>query len=185
MKREVSERNILDSFCEEFCKIIEKQAKYIIVSGFVAIASGRTRGTEDIDMIIEKISLDKFKGLFDQLKKNNFSCMQTSQPEEAYNYLQENLSLRFTKENKPLPEMEIKFAKDMLDVYQLTNRVKLPLTGIDVWFGNININIAFKEELLKSPKDLEDAHHLRRVYSEMVDEEEIKKVKGMIRRLRL
>jgi len=46
-----------------------------------------------------------------------------------------------------------------------------------VWFSNININIAFKEEYLKSPKDMEDAKHLRIVYSEMVDEEEITNVK--------
>ncbi len=51
MEREVSDRNILDKFTEEFCSIIEKHCQYIVVSGFVAIASGRTRGTEDIDMI--------------------------------------------------------------------------------------------------------------------------------------
>ena len=53
MEREIRDRNILDTFCTEFCDIVEKHCKYIIVSGFVAIASGRTRGTEDIDMIIE------------------------------------------------------------------------------------------------------------------------------------
>ncbi len=54
-----------------------------------------------------------------------------------------------------------------------------------MWFSNININIAFKEEYLKSPKDMEDAKHLRIVYSEMVDEEEITNVKQLIRRIRL
>jgi hypothetical protein len=86
--------------------------------------------------------------------------------------------------------------------------IKLELTGLEVWFSNININIAFKEELLKrgvfsrilacsklgwqyaspiltSPKDLEDAKHLRIVYSEMVDETEIDLIKKLIQRLRL
>ena len=58
---QIDDRNILDKFCIDFCKIIEKYTKYIIVSGFVAIASGRVRGTEDIAMIIDKISKEKFQ----------------------------------------------------------------------------------------------------------------------------
>jgi len=185
MERQIRDRNILDKFCEEFCAVIEKYCKYIVVSGFVAIASGRTRGTEDIDMIIEKISFDKFISVFDELKKKGFVCMQSSDPKEIYDYLRENLPVRFTWKNKELPEMEVKFAKDDLDEYQLKNRVKLKLTGLDIWFSNINVNIAFKEELLKSGKDLEDARHLRIVYQELVNEEEIGKVKNLIRIWRL
>ncbi|MEW5896715.1 MAG: hypothetical protein AB1668_03425 [Nanoarchaeota archaeon] len=59
------------------------------------------------------------------------------------------------------------------------------MKGLNVWFSNININIAFKEELLKSPKDLEDAKHLRIVYSEKVNEKEIYKLKEKIKQLRL
>ena len=185
MNRQISDRNILDAFCEEFCAIVDKYCKYIVVSGFLAIASGRTRGTEDIDMIIEKISQEKFETLFGELDQNNFMCMQSASAPEGYEYLKDNLSLRFTRKNKPLPEMEVKFAKDRLDLYQLNQRIKLPLTGLNVWFSNVNINIAFKEELLKSPKDLEDARHLRIVFKEMVNEREITEVKKMIRELRL
>ena len=149
MERQVKDRNILDKFCEEFCAIVEKHCRYIVVSGFLAIASGRTRGTEDIDMIIEKLSPEKFKELFSDLTKHNFVCMQSSDVGEVYSYLKDNLSVRFTWKDKELPEMEVKFAKDMLDEYQLKTRVKLELTGLDVWFSNVNVNIAFKEELLK------------------------------------
>ena len=55
LTRKVDDKTILDKFVEDFVKVIEKYCKYIIVSGFVAIAHGRSRGTEDIDMIIEKI----------------------------------------------------------------------------------------------------------------------------------
>lgn len=185
MQREIKDRNILDRFCEEFCAIVEKHCKYIVVSGFLAIASGRTRGTEDIDMIIERINFDKFKLLFNGLIKNGFVCMQSSDVEEVYSYLKDNISVRFTWEDKELPEMEVKFAKDILDEYQLKNRVKLELTGLDIWFSNVNVNIAFKEKLLKSPKDLEDARHLRIVYAEQVNEEEIQEVKHLIKRFRL
>lgn len=184
MEREIKDLNILSEFCEQFCKIIEKYCRYIVVSGFVAIASGRTRGTEDIDLIIEKIDLTKFKDVYEGLKQKDFVCMQSDNVEEIYGYLKDNTSVRFTWKDKPLPEMEVKFAKDKLDEYQLNTKVKLELTGIDVWFSNINVNIAFKEELLKSPKDLEDARHLRIVYVELVDEKEIEKIKKIIKNLR-
>ena len=176
-------KNILDRFCIDFCKIVEKHCKYIIVSGFVAISSGRIRGTEDIDMIIEKLDIEKFKQLHKDLIKNNFVCMQSDSEQEIYDYLKDNLSVRYTYKNKPLPEMEVKFAKDYLDDYQLKNRVKLEITNLDVWFSSIETNIAFKEELLKSPKDLEDAKHLRRMFT--VNEKEIDNIKQLIKKLRL
>ena len=61
VKREVNDKNILDQFVIDFCKIIEKHCKYIVCSGFVAISHGRTRGTEDIDMIIERLTLLQFE----------------------------------------------------------------------------------------------------------------------------
>ena len=183
--RGISDKNILNIFCTNFCKIIEKHCNYIIVSGFLVIASGRARATEDIDMIISKISKEKFLKLHKDLESHNFICKQTDDPEEAYEYLIDNTSIRYTEKNKPLPEMEIKFAKDKLDEYQIINRVKIPFTGLDVWFSSINMNIAFKEEYLKSEKDLEDALHLRKLYKEQISEEEINKIKRMIKETKL
>ena|SRR3989344_1921123 len=180
MERSVKERNILDQFCTDFCNIVEKHAKYIIVSGFVAISTGRTRGTEDIDMIIEKLDGARFTKLHEELVKNGFVCMQSNNVEEIYSYLAERLSVRYTYNDKEVPEMEIKFAKDVLDELQLQGRIKIPLTGLDVWFGSIEMNIAYKEEYLKSDKDLEDAQHLRIVFTP--SEEKINKCKELIRR---
>jgi len=185
MKREISDRNILDKFVLDFCRVIEKHTDYIIVSGFVAIASGRTRGTEDIDMIIPRTNFEKFGEIHNELIKNNFICMQSDNSKEIYEYLEENMSIRYTNKDKPLPEMEVKFAKDKLDYLQLKTKIKLPLTGIDVWFSSINMNLAFKEEYLKSSKDIEDAEHLRTVYEELVNETEINEIKKLIRELRL
>ncbi|MDD5649922.1 MAG: hypothetical protein PHF86_05795 [Candidatus Nanoarchaeia archaeon] len=186
MKREISDRNLLDKFVVDFVKVIDKFVKYIIVSGFVAIAHGRVRGTEDIDIIIEKINKSKFILLHKQLEKNNFECIQSNDPAIIFDdYLNANLSVRYTRKNDPLPEIELKFSKDALDDYQLKTRKKLPLTGLDLYFSSIEMNIAFKEELLKSQKDMDDAKHLRIVYSNNLDEEEINKIKKEIRRLRL
>src|SRR3990167_6437378 len=102
MGREISDRSILDQFCEDFCEILEKHCKYIVVSGFLVIASGRTRGTEDIDVIIERITPEKFTSLFVELEENGFSCLQSSNALEAYEYLADNTSIRFSRQSMPL-----------------------------------------------------------------------------------
>jgi len=186
MKREVTDKTILDEFVEDFCKVVNKHVLYIICSGFVAIAHGRSRGTEDIDMIIEKINFERFKRLHKDLVENGFECLQSESSNNIYyDYLVNGDSVRYTKKGDFLPEMEVKFVKDELDEEQLKTRVKLPLTQLDVYFSSIEGNIAFKEELLKADKDMEDARHLRIIYRGQIDENKINKIKEKIRRLRL
>lgn|SRR3989338_203110 len=182
MKREISDINILEKFSIEFSSVVERHCPYIIVSGFVAIALGRTRGTEDIDMIIPKLEQKKFFELHTDLRKSGFGCMQSERGEEVYGYLKEGLSVRYTWKDKPIPEMELKFSKDVLDEYQLKTRQKLPFTGTSLWFSSIEMNVAFKEAYLKSEKDLEDAKHLRMVYKGQLKEQEIENIKNMIRK---
>ncbi len=185
--RMTRDKNILEKFLLDFAKVIEKQGvKYIVVSGFVAIAHGRIRGTEDIDMIIERIGKKRFVELHNDLVKAGFECMQSDDAELIFdNYLNCNLSVRYTKRGEYIPEMELKLAKDELDEMQINEREKIDFTGLDVWFSSIEINIAFKEELLKSEKDIEDARHLRLIYKNKLDENKINKIKKMIRELRL
>jgi len=185
MKREVKDKTILDKFAEDFCKVVERHVKYIICSGFVAIAHGRSRGTEDIDMIIEKISKEKFLKLHKDLDKASFECMQSSNPEEIYDsYLINGDSVRYTLKGEFLPEMEIKFVKDELDLEQIKTRQKISFTGLNVYFSSIESNIAFKEEFLGAEKDLEDAKHLRIIYQGKLNEGRINEIKKKIRKFR-
>jgi len=185
MERKIEDKNILDDFTEQFCDVVGRRTEYMIVSGFAAISSGRTRGTEDIDMITEELNEKDFIGLHNDLLENGFECMQSSVAGEIYNnYLKRGDSVRYTWKGKFLPEMELHFAKDKVDYYQLKKRIKMGLTGLDVYFAPIEGNIAFKEEWLGSEKDIEDARHLRIVYSDEIDEGEIETIKKMIRRFR-
>lgn len=185
MERAIKDVHVLERFVKDFVRIVDKHARYAIVSGFVVIAHGRPRGTEDIDLILERMKKEKFIALHDNLLKGGFECVQGDDGKDVYmQYLAENLSVRYVRKGTFLPEMEVKLAKDALDEEQLQLRKKLPLTGLDVFFSSIEANIAFKEELLKSEKDLEDAKHLRRVYKDTIDEREILRVKKKIRRLR-
>jgi hypothetical protein len=181
---QVDDRNILDKFVIDFCNILEKHAKYIVVSGFFAIASGRTRGTEDVDLIFEKLSFDKFKKLHEDLVKNGFNCIQEEDPEEIYSYLEEKLAVRYIFKDNESPNMEIKFVKDGLDEYQINHRQKYSETNLDVWFAPLECCVAFKEDFLKSKKDLEDARHLRIFYQDILDEKKVLAYKDLIKRYR-
>jgi hypothetical protein len=162
------------------------RVNYIIVSGFVVIAHGRSRGTEDIDLIIERIPMEKFETIHTELERAGFECLQGKNANELFkDYLQENMGLRYVRKGEFIPEMELKLAKDALDEKQLEEKVKLPLTGLPFYFSSIETNIAFKEELLKSPKDLEDARHLRIIYSEKINEDKIREIKKLIGKYRL
>ncbi|MEK6927989.1 MAG: hypothetical protein AABX11_06165 [Nanoarchaeota archaeon] len=186
-ERRIGDRNILDKFTEDFCAIVDRHCKYIVVSGFVAIASGRSRATEDIDMILQKISKDKFIELHNDLEKNGFECMQSSLAEDVFDYLNMGDNVRYTRtENKFFPpEMDIHFAKDEIDEIQLEERQKIAFIGLDVWFSSIESNIAFKEELLKSDKDIEDARHLRKTFEGKFSEEKILNIKERIKKERM
>ncbi|MEK6914298.1 MAG: hypothetical protein AABW83_01480 [Nanoarchaeota archaeon] len=187
MERNIDDRTLLDKFAEEFCSIINKKAKYVICSGFVAIAHGRARGTEDIDMIIERIPLKEFITVHQELKKNNFVCIQSEDPKEIYNeYLSKGDSVRYVYNSEGYfpPEMELKFPKDEIDEEQLKNRIKIPLTGVDIYFSSIESNIAFKEEYLGSDKDIEDARHLRIIYKDEINNDKINEIKEKIKKIR-
>ena len=187
MERRIEDRTILDKFVEDFCAITEKYCQYIICSGFVAIAHGRTRGTEDIDMIIEKISFDTFFKWHSELIGNNFQCIQSDKPKKLYeDYLKNGISIRYVWKSDSFapPEMEVKFAKDSLDEQQIKERQKLPLTGLNIYFSSIESNIAFKEEYLGTEKDLEDAKHLRIIYKGKFDEKKVNKIKEDIIKFR-
>ena len=43
------ELNELDLFVLDFVKVLEKHARYVLISGYVALLFGRSRTTEDVD----------------------------------------------------------------------------------------------------------------------------------------
>jgi len=132
---------------------------------------------------MQNISLfqDAFIKMHNDLLLSGFECIQSEYPEVIYDdYLKNKTSVRYVRKGHFIPEIELKLAKDELDDYQIRTRKKLPLTGLDLYFSSIEMNIAFKEELLRSEKDMDDAKHLRIIYSDVLDENEITKIKAYL-----
>lgn len=178
---------MLIDFVKDFIKVVDDaEINYVLVSGIVAILHGRSRGTEDVDLIIQRLGKEEFFRLHARLDSAGFECIQGNQPGELFDdYLNDKLSLRYVRKGSFVPEMEMKLSKDAMDDKQLRERTKLPLTGLPFYFSTVETNIAFKEELLKSPKDLEDARHLRMVYGKEIDERKISELKHLVREYRL
>lgn len=164
--RELSD---LDKFTIEFITIFKKQIDYVIVSGYVAILLGRARASEDVDVIIPRITFSDFKKLYRNLKENDFYCLNAEDEEIVYSYLEENLAIRFAKFDTIIPNIELKWIKNDFDKIALKKTIDVAIRDNHICISHLELQIAFKEVILKSPKDLEDAQHLRSVAKEYLD----------------
>ena len=176
--REISD---LDNFTLDFIKILEKNTDYVIVSGYVAILLGRARASEDVDVIIPKIDFPKFQSLYTELKKNNFYCLNAEEVSTVYDYLKDNLAVRFAKNDTIIPNIEMKWVKSDFDRFALENTIDVNLSKGKLRISHLELQIAFKEEVLKSPKDLEDARHLEKIAEGYLDNKLINKYREMLR----
>jgi len=176
--REISD---LDNFTLDFIKILEKNTDYVIVSGYVAILLGRARASEDVDVIIPKIDFPKFQSLYTELKKNNFYCLNAEEVSTVYDYLKNNLAVRFAKNDTIIPNIEMKWIKSDFDRFALENTIDVNLSKGKLRISHLELQIAFKEEVLKSPKDLEDARHLEKIAEGYLDNKLINKYREMLR----
>jgi hypothetical protein len=180
INRELTE---LDLFVKEFIEILKKYSDYLIVSGFVSISTGRTRGTEDIDILVPVMNRNKFKELFDDLSNSDFWCYQGDDADEAYSYIECRDNIRFAKKNKVFPNIEFvpigetKKAK----YFEFTHPQKIKIADFEFKIPPIEFEILYKEIILGGKKDIEDAQHLRTFFSDMLKEERFKKYETIIR----
>jgi len=155
INRELSE---LDMFTINFTNILKKYTPYVIVSGYVAILLGRARASEDIDIIIPKIDFPTFESLLKELRENNFYCLNGDEDEYLFEYLLERTPIRFAKQDTIIPNIELKCSKNRFDELALKKTMIVKLPGeAELTISHLELQIAFKEVVLKSPKDLEDA----------------------------
>ena len=62
----------------------------------------------------------------------------------------------------------------------LKNRIEINIGTFSICVSQLEMQIAFKEMVLKSPKDLDDALHIRDVAKEYLDDKLIEKYKVML-----
>ena len=176
--RELSE---LDKFARDFCKILEKHTKYVIVSGYVSILLGRSRSSEDIDILVPVMDDFAWNKIYADLIKNDYYCINSEGSKDSYNCLNDGIAVRFAPEDVVLPNMEVLFAKEKVQKIALETAINVTIGKDNFIISNIELQIAYKEKVLKSPKDIEDARHLRMVLGKAINTQELKKYQAMLK----
>ena len=170
----------LDKLVIKFAKAMGN-VDYVIVSGYIAIFFGRIRGTEDIDILLNKMDIKQTEELHGRLLKNGFEPVNNVEDaEEAYELLSEGSSLRYAEKGTWAPNFELKFVKRPLDRHTMDNKMKVTLNGkYSMFISPIELQIAFKL-WLGSDKDYEDARYLYNIFKAYLD---VRKLNGFISEL--
>jgi hypothetical protein len=164
---------LLDQFVLEFIRILEPVTPYVIVSGYVAILFGRSRGTEDVDILIPHLEKKFFEELHEALTNGGYEFLNAEDTDGLYDMLSCRMGIRIAKNDQFIPNIELKFLKDEVDRCVIRDRVVVNLPDANVFISPIDIQIAYKL-YLGSEKDIEDALYLWEIFKEDLREDNLK-----------
>jgi len=174
----------LDLFVKDFLDVLKRHSNYLVVSGFVSISTGRTRGTEDVDILVQKPSKIDFALLLDDLFKNKFWCYQGDTIDEIWKYIENRDNIRFAKEGETFPNVEfISVDKSRPTKYfEFTHPQGIKIQDFEFKIPPIEFEILYKEIVLAGKKDVEDARHLRTFFSDIIKRERFKEYEPIIKK---
>lgn len=163
------ELSLLDRFVLSFTEhLATNNIKYVVISGYVAILFGRSRISEDVDILIEHISFEKFQKFWSEIEPG-YECLNTGNSYEAYNdYLENHHAIRLAKKGSFIPNIELKFAKNDLDRYSIEHRKNVKLADRSLYISPLELQIPYKL-FLGSEKDIEDARFLFKLFKDNLD----------------
>lgn len=149
----------LDTLVLDVVAVLEDLSiDYAVVSGYVAVLLGRSRATEDIDMIIERIDSETAATLSDRLQASGY--WGAAMPlDDLYETLADDLIIRVAEDGHRVPNVELKFAHDRYSQLSLRNTVTVRFTDAALQIGSLELQIAYKLRM-GAQKDFEDALYL-------------------------
>ena len=173
----------LDLFLKEFLDILKKYSDYLVVSGFVSISTGRTRGTEDIDVLFPIMNKEIFDRLFKNLQEKKFWCFQGDNAYDVYGYIKKLTNIRFAKENQLYPNIEFIPINETrrTKYFEFAHPQKIKIKNFEFKIPPIEFEILYKEIILASKKDIEDARHLRKFFSDIINNKKFKEYEPIIK----
>ncbi len=174
----------LDLFVKDFLDVLKRHSNYLIVSGFVSISTGRTRGTEDVDILAQKLNKVKFALLLEDLFKNKFWCYQGDTIDEIWRYIEKGDNIRFAREEEMFPNVEfISVDKSKPAKYfEFIHPQKIKIQDFEFKIPPIEFEILYKEIILAGKKDIGDAKHLRAFFSDILKRERFKEYELIIKK---
>ncbi|WP_423746143.1 hypothetical protein V5735_17970 (plasmid) [Haladaptatus sp. SPP-AMP-3] len=170
----------LDEEIIEFAGVLEDvNVSYVIVSGYLAILTGRSRSTEDIDIILEPLSESKTEDLVSTLKDRGYWGM--AMPlDSMYEMLSDGDRIRVAEEGTMIPNFEVWFAGSSLERTVLRTPLVADFGQSTLNVSPIELQIAYKLQLAQGAdsvtgKDFEDALHLYVTFGEQLNTDELER----------
>lgn len=175
VSRELSD---LDKDVIKFTQVLDAcDVDYVIVSGYVAILTGRSRATEDIDIVLESLSKAETEQLVAELKDRCYWGM--AMPlNEMYSMLSEGDRIRIAEEGEMYPNFETWFVSNDVEREAIEKSLTVDFDDSQIKISPLELQIAYKLRLAQaadslSGKDFEDALHLYLTFEEQFNTEQL------------
>lgn len=159
------EPNELDRLAIDVSSVLSNlDVEHVLVAGYVAILAGRPRGTEDIDLLIERLDPDEIEELTESLRNAGFwgSAMPLDEMQDT---LRAGTNVRVARDGEVIPNVEMKYVEDRFDRASLENSITARIGNHSLPIGQLELQIAYKL-YLDTQKDFEDAAHLFTLFEE-------------------
>lgn len=151
---------------------------YVVVSGYVAVLLGRSRSTEDIDVLIERPSRETAEAVADDLQDAGYwGCAMPLS--ELYETFADGLPIRIAEDGDRVPNVEAKVVRGDYDRLSLSETVTVVFGDRTLTIVRPELQIAYKLGM-SAQRDTEDAQHLYCTLGESLSTEALE---GYVRRL--
>ncbi|HEX7575910.1 MAG TPA: hypothetical protein VF360_05975 [Candidatus Methanoperedens sp.] len=163
------EPSIIDSSVLDFSDILKRNnIRNVLISGYIPILFGKIGEIDDIDILIQTISFEKFLKLWLEIE-NTYECKNTSDPVDAYNaYLKNYHSVSISKKEGHIPVFKLKIIKNEVERYVLKYRRIVRLGERHLYISPIEMQISYNLSR-GSDKEIEDARYLYNIFNEKLD----------------
>lgn len=132
------EPNDLDELAIQFSTILDDVGiDHLFIRGYVAILAGRSRATEDIDVLLERTSTDKIDQLVEALK--NERLWGPAMPLDSMEGMLDD-NIWIARDDEMVPHIEAKFVDDEYDRASLGNRIAAKITSVGVELPSVPSN---------------------------------------------
>lgn len=157
--------NDLDDLASAFSAILDDLGiEHVFVAGYVAILTGRARATEDIDVLVERLSEPAVEALVDRLEASGY--WGPAMPlDSMFENLEAGTNIWVAPTGQMAPHLEVKFPTDEFDRESLSNAIEAHVGGSTVPVGPLELQIAYKL-YLGGRTDFEDAVHIYTLFGE-------------------
>lgn len=166
------EPNELDALAIAFSEICEELGiDHVYVSGYVAILAGRSRATQDIDVLVEQLDDRRAKELATRLEDGGFwgPAMPLSSMDEMFSH---GDNVWVADDGEMVPHLEVKQVDDEFDRASLGDAIEARIGDSALPIGPLELQIAYKLHL-GAQKDFEDAVHLFALFEESLSRAEL------------